>query len=519
MKNFDEVMSKLKILTDAAKYDVSCSSSGNERRGKDGHVGSAAAMGICHSWSADGRCISLLKVLYTNKCVYDCEYCINRRSSDTPRAAFKPQELADLTMEFYRRNYIEGLFLSSAVDGSPDKTLEEICESLRMLREDYGFLGYIHAKIIPGASPELVHRIGMLADRVSVNIELPTRESLAKLAPQKKAEGILNPMRQITDTMEEQHALIGAGNKYSKYRYRPGQIAQPMVQEIGEGPGNLVKGGGKSGYNSDINYGAYSTDKIIFRGASQGLTQRQIDAKMAIKDDRFAPAGQTTQLMVGASGESDRQILALSHAMYSKFYMRRVYFSAYIPLLESPLLPKVGTTVPLTREHRLYQADWLMRFYGFEAGEILEEDNPFLDLELDPKVSWALRHLEYFPMEINRASPEEILRIPGIGNISANRIVRQRRYSSLTYDDLKRMGVVLKRAKYFITINGKYYGQGVKQENLREHMILQSGGIQMDMFAPQGGLAAIPEAQKASILPKKTTPPTLIGADGTDLIT
>ena len=467
MQNFDGVMEKLKILTDAAKYDVSCSSSGTERRGRDGHLGSAAAMGICHTWAADGRCISLLKVLYTNRCVYDCAYCVNRRSNDTPRASFTPRELADLTMEFYRRNYIEGLFLSSAVDGSPDKTLAEICEALRILREDYGFLGYIHAKIIPGASPELVHRAGMLADRLSVNIELPSRESLAALAPQKKAEGILNPMQQITGTMEEQQSLVGAGNKYSKYRYRPKSLEGGFALLGEEAP----------------RYGAYSTDKLVFRGAGKNLTIRQIDAKMAVQEDRFAPAGQTTQLMVGATGESDRQILALSHALYKKFYMRRVYFSAYIPLMSSPLLPAAGSTVPLTREHRLYQADWLMRFYGYEASEILDGPEDNLDLELDPKIAWALRHPEYFPMEINRASPEEILRIPGIGTVSANRILRQRKVASLTYDDLKRMGVVLKRAKYFITIGGKYYGKGVAQEDLREHLLLQSGGQQLDMFS------------------------------------
>ena len=468
MQNFETVMEKLKILTDAAKYDVSCSSSGSERRGQDGHLGSAAAMGICHSWTADGRCISLLKVLYTNRCVYDCAYCINRRSNETPRASFTPRELAELTMEFYRRNYIEGLFLSSAVDGSPDKTLEEICESLRMLREDLGFLGYIHAKIIPGGSPEIVHRIGMLADRLSVNIELPSRESLAALAPQKKAEGILQPMRQITDTMAEQRSLIGAGNKYSRYRYRPKQLPEGGIAMLGETPPERSP---------------YSTDKLVFRGAGKQLTLRQIDAKMAVQEVRFAPAGQTTQLMVGASGESDRQILALSHALYKQFYMKRVFFSAYIPLMSSPLLPAVGTTVPLTREHRLYQADWLMRFYGFEAGEILDDAHPNLDLQLDPKIAWALRHPEFFPMEINRASPEEILRIPGIGTISAGRILRQRKVSALTYDDLKRMGVVLKRAKYFITVGGKYYGGRVQQDDLREHMILQSGGQQIDLFA------------------------------------
>ena len=471
MKNFDAVMEKLKILTDAAKYDVSCSSSGHERRGQDGHLGSSAAMGICHTWTADGRCVSLLKVLYTNRCVYDCAYCINRRSSETPRAAFTPKELADLTMEFYRRTYIEGLFLSSAVDGNPDRTMEEICESLRILRADYGFLGYIHAKLIPGASPEMVQRIGMLADRVSINIELPSRESLAALAPQKSAADILNPMRQITDTMEEQRSLTGAGNKYSKYRYRPKQLPESSFALLGEAPPRE---------------GAYSTAKLVFRGAGKNLTVRQIDAKMAVKEARFAPAGQTTQLMVGATGESDRQILALSHALYKNFFMKRVYFSAYIPLMASPLLPAVGTPAPLTREHRLYQADWLMRFYGFDAAEILDGKDANLDLELDPKIAWALRHPEYFPMEINRASPEEILRIPGIGTISAARIVRQRRAASLTYDDLKRMGVALKRAKYFITIGGRYYGGSVPQEDLREHLLLQSGGQQLDLFAPSG---------------------------------
>ena len=480
MQNFDAVMEKLKILTDAAKYDVSCSSSGSERRGRDGHLGSAAAMGICHSWTADGRCISLLKVLYTNKCVYDCEYCINRRSNETPRAAFTPRELAELTMEFYRRNYIEGLFLSSAVDGSPDKTLEEICESLRMLREDFGFLGYIHAKIIPGADPAIVQRIGMLADRLSVNIELPSRESLAALAPQKKPDGILKPMRQITDTMAEQRSLTGAGNKYSKYRYRPKLLPENSSGLLGEEapPGALVLQEQTMPQNR-----AYSTDKLVFHSAGKNLTLRQIDAKMAVKEDRFAPAGQTTQLMVGASGESDAQILALSHALYKQFYMKRVYFSAYIPLMASPLLPTVGTTVPLTREHRLYQADWLMRFYGFQADEIVDASRPNLDLQLDPKISWALRHPEHFPMEINRASPEEILRIPGVGTISAARIVRQRRVAALTYDDLKRMGVVLKRAKYFITVSGKYYGGRVKGDELREHFLLQSGGQQLDLFA------------------------------------
>lgn len=467
MENFEQALKKLKILTDAAKYDVSCSSSGHERRGKPGQMGSAAAMGVCHSWTADGRCISLLKVLYTNQCVYDCEYCINRRSAQVERASFTCRELADITMEFYRRNYIEGLFLSSAVNGSPDKTTEEICESLRILREEYGFLGYIHAKIIPGVSAELLDKVGLLADRLSVNIEFPTREGLERLAPQKKAEGILKPMQQITETMAQQHALVGAGNKYSHYRYR-----EPVLEE---------KGGGV--YFKQENNGLLQPadpEKSIKEGA---LTLRQSDARNMARKQRFSPAGQTTQLMIGATEDNDLQILNLSHSMYKKFFMRRVYFSAYIPLLASPLLPPVGSTVPLAREHRLYQADWLMRFYGFTADEIVDKANPNLDLELDPKVSWALRHPELFPMEINKAAPEELLRIPGIGNVSALRIIRQRKYAALHYDDLKRMGVVLKRAKYFITINGRYFGSSVREQNLREHLLMQTGGIQLDMMS------------------------------------
>ncbi len=480
MENYEAVMHKLKILSDAAKYDVSCSSSGSERRGQDGHIGSAAAMGICHTWTSDGRCVSLLKILYSNRCSYDCAYCVSRRSADVERAAFTPRELCDLTMEFYRRNGSAGLFLSSAVDGSPDATAEQICEALRMLREDRGFLGYIHAKIIPGVSPELVHRIGMLADRLSVNIELPTRESLQRLAPQKSAQGILQPMRQITETLADQKLLVGAGNKYSKYRGRgealPGSALTGPDGSAAEAPGPLdpSRGGPR-----------LSTADILFHGAGKGLTLRQIDAKMAVRKDRFAPAGQTTQLMVGASGDSDLQILALSHAMYSRFFMKRVYFSAYIPLVSSPLLPAQGSEVPLVREHRLYQADWLMRFYGFTADELVDAAHPDLDLQLDPKISWALRHRELFPVEINRAPAEMLLRIPGVGTLSVQRILRQRRYAALRYDDLKRIGVVLKRAKYFITVGGRYYGRGVPEEQLRDHLLMQGGGVQIGMF--EGG--------------------------------
>ncbi len=487
MENFDLVMAKLRILSDAAKYDVSCSSSGTERRGSDGHIGSAASCGICHTWTADGRCVSLLKVLYTNRCVYDCAYCVNRRSNDVERTAFTPKELAELTMEFYRRNYIEGLFLSSAVDGHPDRTTEEICEALRMLREDFGFLGYIHAKLIPGADPQLVRRIGFLADRVSVNIELPNRESLARLAPQKSPEGILRPMRQITDGLAEQRALVGAGNRYSKYRYAPNTLEdRASAYAHGDPKGTLLAGVGSGAIASG---GGLDTAAVVFDGAAEGMSLRQIDTRMAVRKDRFAPAGQTTQLIIGATGDTDLQILALSHAMYKKFLMRRVYFSAYIPLNDSPLLPAIGTTVPLLREHRLYQADWLMRFYGFSADEIVDEAHPDLDVELDPKVSWALRHPEFFPVEINRADAEALLRVPGLGNLSVMRIIRQRRAAALSYDDLKRIGAVLKRAKYFITVNGRYYGGGVKQDSLRDHLLMQSGGVQLDMFSPDGPAA------------------------------
>ena len=555
MNNADAIMAKLKILTDAAKYDVSCSSSGHERRGENGRLGSSAHAGVCHSWTADGRCISLLKILYSNRCAYDCEYCVNRRTADTPRASFTPEELADLTMEFYRRNYIEGLFLSSAVLGSPDATSEAMCRAFELLRNREGFLGYIHAKIVPGTSKELVDRIGRLADRVSVNIELPSAKGLELLAPAKKPEGILGPMEQITLTMAEQRSLVGAGNKYSSYRYRGGYLRDEGAAYAATGPDLHLPIAGKA--NAGTNVHLSTADKIgsgldlhlpiadktgsgldlhlpvadkanvganvYFRNADKAggdamsaaylseppdsralvartsaaedeggavcrdskgrsLTQRQRDASRFEKRERFAPAGQTTQLIIGATGDSDLGILALSHSLYRKFYMRRVYFSAYIPVNDSPLLPPQGSAAPLVREHRLYQADWLMRFYGFTADEIVDRAHPNLDLELDPKLSWALRHPEFFPVEINKASAEELLRIPGVGNLSVQRILRQRKVASLAYDDLKLIGVVLKRAKYFITVGGRYYGRSVRQDTLREHLLLQSGGLQLSLF-------------------------------------
>lgn len=445
MLHMDKALEKLKILADSAKYDASCSSSGASRSGRAGKMGSAANEGICHSWAADGRCISLLKILFTNRCVYDCEYCVNRRSADARRASFEPRELAELTMEFYRRNYIEGLFLSSAVEVSPDHTAERIREALWILREEFGFLGYIHAKIIPGVSPELVKAIGLLADRLSVNVELPSSESLAMLAPQKKPKGIFRPMKQITETMAEQKTLRGGGNQFSTVRYRGQDLSYLSPQGGQLQPGELAQMapaalGGAAGLPTAVReeaarYGQLSKYK-----------------------EKFAPAGQTTQMIIGATPESDRRILKMSESLYKTFFMKRVYFSAYIPAVKSPLLPDAFTAPPLKREHRLYQADWLLRFYGFEADEILEGDDENLEMDVDPKVTWALRHIRLFPMEINRASIEELLRIPGIGNVSAMRIVRHRRLAAVKFEDLKKMGVAVKRAKYFITCCGRYYG-------------------------------------------------------------
>jgi putative DNA modification/repair radical SAM protein len=461
---------KLKILADGAKYDVSCSSSGVERR-NSAKIGSSAAAGICHSWSADGRCISLLKILFTNKCVYDCEYCVNRRSADVPRASFEPKELARLTIEFYRRNYIEGLFLSSAVETSPDYTAERIMHCIRLLRDDYGFGGYIHAKIIPGVSTEILHQIGLLADRLSINIELPTKKSLNLLAPQKSPKNIFTPMRQITQTLTERRQLKGPGTMFKNQDiYSAGNLSylEPEGENISHGDGSLV----------DL--------------AGNPLTVR--DTKKRTRE-RFAPAGQTTQMIIGASPESDRQIVKTSEDLYRTFKMKRVYFSAYIPVTSSPLLPTPLTAPPLTREHRLYQADWLLRFYGFTADEILDEKTPFLDLELDPKISWALRNIEKFPVEINKATLEELLRVPGIGTTSALRIVRQRRLASIHFDDLKKIGVVVKRARYFITCRGKYYGgteiapEVIKNEvlvsdRIRERLLPIDDNVQLSMFNP-----------------------------------
>lgn len=465
----EAVMEKLKILADSAKYDVSCSSSGVGRR-NNGQIGSAHAAGICHSWSADGRCISLLKVLFSNRCVYDCEYCVNRRTNDFPRASFEPEELARLTVEFYRRNYIEGLFLSSAVEVSPDHTAERILEALILLRHKYGFAGYIHAKIIPGVSAEILHQIGLVADRLSVNIEMPNSESLARFAPQKKPKEIFAPMRQITNSLIERNSLVGPGNMFK------GQDVNAPENYLGS---TSPDPGGMSPALGGVSLGGNSATGHIVNG--NGGTRSVL--KRGREREVFAPAGQTTQMIIGAGGETDQSILTTSENLYRTFKMKRVYYSAYVPVVESPILPDRRTAPPVAREHRIYQADWLLRFYGFSVGELFKGNEKNLDPDLDPKVVWALRNLEQFPVEVNKAPYEMLMRIPGIGAISAKRIIRQRKVSAVRFDDLKKMGVVVKRAKYFLTCSGRYYGdRGFAPETIKSSLLQMEDGLQLSMF-------------------------------------
>lgn len=384
---------KLRILSDAAKYDVSCSSSGSSRKNTNNGLGNAAVNGICHSWSADGRCISLLKILMTNYCIYDCKYCINRKDNDIERAMLTPDEIVRLTINFYKRNYIEGLFLSSGIIKSADYTMELMIAVAKKLRLEEKFNGYIHMKVIPGASRQLINEIGLYVDRVSVNIEFAENTALKLLAPDKKASDISTSM---------------------------GLIRKNMLENI--------------------------EDKKIFKSTPS-----------------FIPAGQTTQMIIGASGESDYSILTRSENLYKNFELKRVYYSGYVPVNKSGILVSTDQAVPMIREHRLYQADWLLRFYDFKADEILDEKDPFVDPLLDPKTNWAIKNSHFFPIEINKASYRELLRVPGIGVTSAKRIVMTRKYSIIRYEHLKKLGIVIKRAKYFITVNGEFLG--FKKEN------------------------------------------------------
>ena len=384
---------KLRILSDAAKYDVSCSSSGSSRKNTNNGLGNAAVNGICHSWSADGRCISLLKILMTNYCIYDCKYCINRKDNDIERAILTPDEIVKLTINFYKRNYIEGLFLSSGIIKSADYTMELMIAVAKKLRLEEKFNGYIHMKVIPGASRQLINEIGLYVDRVSVNIEFAENSALKLLAPDKKATDISTSM---------------------------GLIRKNMLEN--------------------------AEDKKLFKSTPS-----------------FIPAGQTTQMIIGASGESDYSILTRSENLYKNFELKRVYYSGYVPVNKSEILVSTEQAVPMIREHRLYQADWLLRFYEFKADEILDEKDPFVDPLLDPKTNWAIKNPHFFPIEINKAAYKELLRVPGIGVTSAKRIVMTRKYSTIRYEHLKKLGVVIKRAKYFITVNGEFLG--FKKEN------------------------------------------------------
>ena len=401
------LMDKLGILADAAKYDVACTSSGVDRKGTGDSIGNCVAAGICHSFSSDGRCISLLKILLTNHCIYDCKYCQNRCSNDIPRAAFTPEEICTLTMEFYRRNYIEGLFLSSGIFKNPSFTMELIFRTIWLLRNQYRFNGYVHVKAIPGADPELIRQTGFLADRMSINLELPTAEGLQNLAPNKNRKTILTPMRQIQNGIQE--------NK---------------------------------------------NDLVLYRNAP-----------------KFVAGGQSTQMIIGATPENDFQIINVAESLYQRFGLKRVFYSAFVNVTGDKALPALPGGPPLLREHRLYQADWLLRFYGFKVEELLTKQRPNFNTAIDPKADWAVRHLEQFPVEINRADYHMLLRVPGVGVKSAGRIVAARRFGNLTFADLKKIGVVLKRALYFITCNGRM----MYPTKLEENYIVQNLTYQNQM--------------------------------------
>lgn len=426
---------KLEILADAAKYDVSCTSSGSDRKNDGLGMGNAYKAGICHAFAGDGRCISLLKILMSNDCCYDCRYCINRVSNDVARATFTPEEICRLTIEFYRRNYIEGLFLSSGVIHTPDYTMERMYETLLLLREKYHFCGYIHVKLIPGADSLLVERIGYLADRVSCNLELPTADSLKRLAPAKTRQKILMPMRQIQNGIKNEILMLTEGQRTGRTALETDKRAF-LPRNIGE-------------------------DKSAVRHKAKTVGER-----------RFVPAGQSTQMIIGATPESDYEIISVSESLYKKFNMKRVFYSAYISLNEDKLLPAPETKPPLLREHRLYQADWLLRYYGFQAAELLDDKRPNFNVLLDPKCDWAIRHLECFPVEINRASYQMLLRVPGIGVRSARRICQARRFAKLNFDDLKKLGIVLKRALYFITCQGRMmYPVKIEEDYITRNII------------------------------------------------
>ena len=541
---------KLKILADAAKYDVACTSSGSSRRGKKGHLGNAVSAGICHTFSSDGRCVSLLKILFSNDCIFDCKYCPSRVANERERATFTPEEICRLVVEFYRRNYIEGLFLSSAVVRSPAYTMEKMYEAIYMLRNQYHFNGYVHVKAIPGAPDDIIYAMGFLVDRMSVNLELPTTEGLKKLAPNKKPQNLIRPMRQIQKGIVSQRLALGKdsrmerayGNKYlansifngkntssvgeksvfsimedaqksAKNNYNVnGQqkdvnffkksklessiesntgIKNSINTSSGSGTENSINASTNSNIDSNIRSSIGNEAMVdnplqmetgIRSGIGSGVESR-IERGITLPSNflqatgkragaQFVPAGQSTQMIIGASGESDFHLLSLTQRLYQQYDLKRIFYSAYVPLNDDPNLPAIGTAPPLLREHRLYQADWLLRYYGFQADELLSPDRPNFNTFVDPKCDWALRHLEYFPVEINQATYEQLLRVPGIGNKSAGRIVRARRQATLDFEDIRKMGVVLKRAVYFITCRGKMkYHTPIEEDFITRQLI------------------------------------------------
>lgn len=410
----DRVTEKLSILADAAKYDVSCASSGSDRKNKNKGLGNAGN-GICHAYTEDGRCVSLLKILLTNHCIFDCAYCVSRKSNDVKRAAFTVDEVVDLTINFYRRNYIEGLFLSSGIFKNADYTMERLVRIAKKLREEHNFHGYIHLKAIPGASPELLKQAGMYADRLSVNVEMPTEQSLKLLAPDKNRADMIAPMQYL-------------------------------------------------------------------KGA---ILQNREEKKVIKKTPLFAPAGQSTQMVIGATPESDMEILLMANQFYKQMQLKRVYYSGYVPVSNDNRLPAIGTPVPMVRENRLYQADWLMRFYGFKVGEIVNPDHPHLDMDIDPKLSWALRNMQVFPVDVNRADLQVILRIPGIGRQSAQKIIAARKFNLLTWDHLKKIGIAFNRAKYFITCHTRHFEKELMPGQIKQQILSLGTSKYQPNFSPQ----------------------------------
>ncbi len=500
----DGIMEKLTILSDSAKYDVACTSSGVERKGDGKSIGNTVGCGLCHAFTGDGRCISLLKILLTNECIYNCRYCVNRSSNDVKRAMFTPEEICTLTIEFYRRNYIEGLFLSSGIFQSPDTTMQLLYETLFLLRTKYHFNGYIHVKGIPGASAHMVEMVGYLADRMSVNLELPTAEGLRELAPNKVRKNILTPMRQIQNGIKESRMNHGITSMKSRVCIDEKQYYE-QIAEIADSHAKLLdyrksqqmileknqkkkaeavaEESWKFGHSTEVSQSASNLPMVSqcsqnLSESSQSVPNLTMASSLNSPEIRrnknhyFVPAGQSTQMIIGATGETDFQIMSVTEALYQKFEMKRVFYSGFVNANQDESLPLFGQKPPLLREHRLYQADFLLRFYGFGADELLSEKNPNFHEQIDPKCFWAVKHLEFFPVEINKADYYTLLRVPGIGTTSAKRIMTARKHGTLDFFDLKKMGVVLKRAQYFVTCRGRMlYGTPIEEQYITRHLI------------------------------------------------